>query len=90
MKVFSIYDCKAEAYLKPFFCQNRAVALRSFSDALAEPQSGFAQHPEDFTLFEIGEWDESEGKLKSHEAKVSLGCALEYVVSEPTQLREVK
>ena len=30
MKVFSVFDCKAEAYMVPMFMQSRGVAIRSF------------------------------------------------------------
>ena len=29
MKVFSVFDCKAEAYMVPMFMQSRGVAIRS-------------------------------------------------------------
>lgn len=79
MKVFSIFDSKAEAYLPPLFEMTKGVAIRRFTAAVQNEDSEFCKHAPDFTLFEIGEWDEQTGTLTSHEAKISLGCAVEYL-----------
>lgn len=77
LKVFAIYDSKAEAYLQPFFTSTIGMAIRSFEQAANDPQTQFHRHPADFTLFNIGEYDDETGTLVSLVAKVSLGTALE-------------
>lgn len=77
-KIFSVYDSKAEAYMQPFFMLTKGSALRAWTDTINDPQTQFFKHPTDFTLFEIGEYDDSSGKLINHTAKMSLGVALEY------------
>ena len=79
MKVFSVFDSKAKAFLQPFFCVNAGVAVRSFSQAAQDKQGDFHRFASDFTLFEIGSWDETQGSLKSHESKVSLGVASQFL-----------
>lgn len=81
LKVFSVYDSKADAYLQPFFVVNRAVAIRSFSSAAVDPASNFFRHPADFQLVELGEWDPSLGALVPSEKKVFLGSALEFAAA---------
>lgn len=78
-KVYTVYDSKAEAYLRPFFARSRGEALRMFEDTVNDPNSMFLRHASDFTLFEIGEWDDVDGGFSVYEAKVSLGVALEFV-----------
>jgi len=78
VKVFAIYDSKSEAYMSPFFLQTKGQAMRAFADSVADPKTQFHNHPGDFTLFEIGEYDDQKGWLKSHEAKINLGSALEF------------
>lgn len=78
LKVFCVFDSKAEAYLQPFFSTNRATAIRSFAQAAADPQTAFSQNGADYTLFEMGEWDPFKGTLVCYDAKVSLGTALEF------------
>lgn len=66
LKVFAIYDSKAEAYLQPFFMANKGTAIRAIADILTKPDHSFSKYPEDFTLFELGEYDDSNGKMLPH------------------------
>lgn len=67
MKLFSIYDSKAQAYIHPFALQSAAHAVRQVSDILAgDRPSPYSDYPEDFTLMEIGEWDQLTGKITSY------------------------
>ncbi len=77
LKIFSVYDSKAEAFLNPIFCPTRAVAIRSFTASAINPDSDFCRHPEDFSLFELGEFDPATGILKEA-PKVLLGSAQEF------------
>lgn len=80
MKVFSVYDSKAQAYLQPFYAVNAAVALRTFERAVRDETSDFNRYAPDYTLFEIGLWDQDTGELQAHAAKISLGVAVEFLV----------
>lgn len=83
MKIFAIYDSKAEAYLTPFFSPTKATALRSFAQAANQSESDFHRFASDYHLFELGTWDERKGQITPHKAITSLGCALEYIDKEP-------
>nr|WAE43871.1 MAG: nonstructural protein [Microviridae sp.] len=78
MKIFAVYDSKAEAYLPPFFLLSRGMALRSFTEIATDGKSQIFKYPADFTLFELGEYDDSNATFSLHEAKISLGSALEF------------
>lgn len=77
-KIFTVYDSKAEAFMQPFFMQTTGSAIRAFTDSVNDSKTQFYHHPADFTLMEIGEYDDQKGILKNHETKKSLGLALEY------------
>jgi hypothetical protein len=62
-KIFSIYDEKAEAFLQPFFFDTVGQAERAIIDCLSDPNHNFARYSSDFTLFMIGEYDESTGVI---------------------------
>lgn len=79
MLIYSVYDSKAEAYMQPFFMQTRGAALRAFSDAVDDSNSVLSKHPEDYTLFEIGEFSDSDGTLTPLIPAVTLGKALDFV-----------
>lgn len=82
LKVYSVFDSKAGAFLQPFFCVNRAVALRSFMTAVQDERSEFHRYAADFTLFEVGEWDQMDGKLSCFDVKENLGLASQYLNRE--------
>lgn len=78
-RVFALFDSKAECYGTPFFMSNRNMAVRAFSDLAADRNTLVAKHSEDFTLFEVGSFDDATGVLAKQEP-VSLGHA---VMPEP-------
>lgn len=76
LTIFSIYDQKADAFIQPWFLPNTATGIRAFSDAANDPETNMCKHPEDYTLFELGTFDPSKGKIKLHKVPLSLGLAL--------------
>lgn len=61
--IYSIYDSKAEVYTLPFFQTNDAMALRLFADWVNNKDHTFGKHPEDYTLFKTGSYEDSTGML---------------------------
>lgn len=76
MKICSIWDAKAEAFTQPMFFHSSSAAVRAFADAVNAPESIHSKHPEDYTLFELGAWDEREGKILVQKAPVSLAVGI--------------
>lgn len=76
-KVFVVHDSKVEAYLQPFLARTRGEALRSFMKAANDERHDFSKYAEDYTLFEIGEYDDARGSYSMYETKNALGTALE-------------
>jgi hypothetical protein len=78
LNVYSIFDSAAKAYTSPFFMHNDGLAIRAFQDNVnAEQENNISKHPDQFTLFRIGEFDDSTGEIKTDVVK-SLGTGLEY------------
>lgn len=75
--VFSIYDQKAGAYLKPFFAPSKGLVLRELADTVNSPDHAFAKHAADYTIFELGSWDDNDAKFSPHGAPMSLGSLVE-------------
>ena len=75
-QVFSIYDSKAEAHLQPFFMDTVGMATRAVQDCLSDPEHQFNRHPEDYTLFHLGTFDDANGEF-SMDIKKSLGNLIE-------------
>lgn len=68
MVIASIRDAKSEVFAQPWFTATAAAAVRSFSDIVNDPtnNSMISKHPEDFQLYELGTFDDQEGKLDVH------------------------
>lgn len=79
LKVFAIYDSKAEAFVHDFKAETKGLAVRQFAKGANEEKSDFHRYAQDYTLFEIGTWDDREGVYAMHDAKISMGTALEYI-----------
>lgn len=88
LKIFNVYDSKAETYMQPFFMQTTGQALRSFEDTVNDPSTVFNKHSADFTLFEIGTYDDQTAQIITLESKINLGTALEYIKQEQLDLNQ--
>lgn len=78
MKMFSVFDSKAACYDKPFVLRNKAEALRGWADVANDSKTMIGKYPADYTLFEIGSFDDLTGVITVYDAKVNLGSALEH------------
>jgi len=77
-RVFTVYDSKAEAYLPPFYQPTVGQALRLFGDMCTDETHQFYRHPEDFTLFALGEYNDEKASFNLTATPVSLGLAVEF------------
>lgn len=81
LKLFSVFDSGVSAYLRPFWSDHKMNAIRSVTRLVNDTQtqdSIVADHPEQFVLFELGEFDEKTGVFTSHPVPMSLGCCIEF------------
>lgn len=57
MKAFALLDTKAQYFGQPFFCQSTGEAIRACMETAQDMRSTVARYPTDFTLYEIGHYD---------------------------------
>lgn len=57
-RVFSVYDSAARSYSQPFYAAGRSVAFRMFEKLVNDGQSTVSQWPKDFSLFELGSFND--------------------------------
>lgn len=82
MRMYSIHDSKAEAYLSPIYFKTKGEALRAFETSCKDTDSNFYKYPSDFTMVELGEFDESTATIISHDKPLILANASEFVVKQ--------
>lgn len=80
--IFTIYDAKAAAYLPPFILPRVEMARRTFSDCVNSADHQFGIHPEDYTLFRLGKFDDYKAKYELEKTPISEGNGLEFKQSE--------
>ncbi|WNK14833.1 MAG: nonstructural protein [Microvirus sp.] len=84
LKVYSVHDIKVGAYLPPIYFRSKGEAIRAFSAAAMQTDHDFHKYASDYTLFEIGSWDDANAKFESHLTPIPVGKALDFL-SEPKQ-----
>lgn len=63
-KMFCVYDSKALIFGVPFFMPKEQMAIRAFSDLVNDPSTLVSKHPEDFSLFYVGDFDDENGLVE--------------------------
>lgn len=86
-KIYTTYDSKTESYGQPFFLPTAKAAIRAFSDECNNPESNLCRHAGDYTLFELGEYDTSKGKITVHKTPASLGLGTDYKETNIEQMK---
>lgn len=77
--VFAIYDSAISTWRPPVYARNKGEILRLFVDSVNNPQTDYGKHPADYTLFELGTFDDDKCFFDLFKAPVKLGTALEFV-----------
>lgn len=79
LKVFTVYDVKAKAYLPPFFLPEMGMATRAFGDCVQDAKHMFGKHPADYTLFCVGTFDDATGLFALESTLLCVAHGLELV-----------
>lgn len=59
LTVCAVYDSAIKSYGRPFFVPHVGAAIRGFTDEINNSQSDLFKHPDDYSLFELGAWDDA-------------------------------
>lgn len=60
----AIYDRAVDAYMRPWFVKAVGEAVRAFQDEVCNKESPMFKHPDDYDLFELGAWDDGDGRFE--------------------------
>lgn len=63
--MMAVFDTVAGVYDRPFAVPAVPVGVRSFQNALKDPQAAISKNPTDYALYEIGQYDDVSGELIS-------------------------
>lgn len=87
INVYSVFDVKSAVFAHPFYMAADGVAVRAFGGAVNEPDSLMCRHPSDFSLYRIGQFDDSVGLLIAEKQPVAL-CTAASVKNVPAVLTD--
>lgn len=84
LRLYSIYDSKAEQFSPPQVYHNDMLALRGFESIVNDDKMLIKKYPEDFTLYYVGNLGDSDGcyyidSSDETRAPVLVGRAVDYV-----------
>lgn len=85
--IFTVFDQKANAYTAPFVTKTKGLAIRMFEELVNQKGHQFNKFPEDYTLYCVGLWDESNG-VCTPATPENMGTAVQYLAinDEPMRL----
>ena len=85
VQMYSVWDQGTESFLRPFTATADGEATRLFKDICNTPDHPMARHPEHYTLYNIGEFDEINGVFHDKPNQVLLTAIAAIDTNEATQ-----
>lgn len=79
LRLYTIFDTKVQAYLRLFPLRSNGEATRMFADMANDPNNQIGQHPEDYVLYCVGEFDDARGIITAFTVHETLCKAIEMV-----------
>lgn len=83
-KFYAIKDTKADFYHHPNLLRNKGEVMRAVGNAINSDKGELAANPEDYSLFEVGEFDEQTGMIKGYENKIHVCDLTDLKQEQPT------
>lgn len=66
-KIYTVKDKKSDSYGQIFTMKTDGLAIRVMQNAVDNPNSEIAKYREEFSLYCVGEYDETSGLIKGYE-----------------------
>lgn len=77
-RIVAFKDDKSETYGPPFTVETKGMLIRTIQEELDKGQAIWARHPQDFAIYELGEYDGASGNILLHEQKKCLGLVQDF------------
>ena len=80
----TVKDRAADAFGRPMFVPSVGVAIRSFSDEVnrKDPDNQLHNHPDDFDLYELGEFGDNTGFFALHDQPKLLSLGKQVKINQ--------
>lgn len=80
MIIFAVFDHAANYWLPPCHGDTEASFLRAMKDSLKGSSSPLANHPGDYSLYQVGEFNDVTGELVGCDARKI--CSIAQLMEE--------
>jgi len=78
-KLYSVKDVKSGLFNAPLMFVTKGEAIRGFSQAANDKGTMVGKYPEDFALYELGEFNEESAKITVYDTPYHLGNASDFI-----------
>ncbi|WNK14143.1 MAG: nonstructural protein [Microvirus sp.] len=80
----AVFDAAVGSFNRPFFVPSLGLALRSFADEVNryDDNNPMSRHPNDFSLYKLGSYDEISGRFDSLDVPERLSLARDVQILE--------
>ena len=78
-KIYSTFDQASGIYQRPFVAHTHGEVTRSFQDIACDADHEIGKHPEDYTLYCLGEFNDGTGEITGYLTPEKVATALELV-----------
>lgn len=75
---FVVKDEKANAFGHPFFTSANGLAMRMFQDWCGDKSMLVGKHPEDFSLFRVGSFDDDVARFDNEVTPVLMASGSDF------------
>lgn len=82
MYVMAVYDSKAGVHSVPYYSITLGIAIRAFREAANTLDHPVCKYPEDYSLFELGMWNDETAVFTPLREPKNLGLAATYKKQE--------
>ena len=78
VKLYAVLDSASGVYDGPVPAHTDLIAMRNFTDVAKNPDSAVGKHPSDFSLWNVGTWNDATGEVLC-DGKVCLAYAVDLL-----------
>lgn len=79
INLYSVYDAATNAFLQPMYALSKGQIIRGITTAVNDPNHDFHKYARDYTLFELGTFDDANAKFDLLATPKSLGLLVEFI-----------
>ena len=89
-KIYSLFDGPATAFTQPMFFHTDGQAIRAVAASVnSQEENHISRTPADFTLFQLGTYDDKTGVIQSLSTPKRIALAVELVEDNKKQYSNV-